>query len=119
MAEGGERLRWEPFFFDWFCGAEHRAMAGPRADLYATQPFLTFRQCLATHAAERPERLGNAYFAEPEPEELLIDEIEALWAQIAEADDWTAFNAKLARIEAARVAWGLSPASTVTPTGPE
>ena len=55
----------------------------------------------------RPERLASAYFAEPEPQELLYDEIEALWADIAERDDWTAFNAKLARIEAARQAWDL------------
>ena len=108
MAEGGERLRWEPFFFDWFCGGQDRALAGPRADLYGAQPFVTFRQCLAAHPAERPERLAHAWFSRAEPEELLIDEIEALWATIAGTDDWTAFNAKLARIEIARAAWGLS-----------
>ncbi|HQT53669.1 MAG TPA: hypothetical protein PKX06_09345, partial [Phenylobacterium sp.] len=42
-----------------------------------------------------------------EPEELLIDEIEAIWDRIAAEDDWTAFHAKLARIEAARGAWDL------------
>ena len=109
MAEGGQALRWEPFFFDWFCGREGRALAGPRAKLYATQPFATFRQCLAVHSPVRPERLADAYFSRAEPEELLIDEIEAIWAPIAEADDWTAFDAKLARIEFARRAWGLSP----------
>ncbi|MBL8772491.1 MAG: YdiU family protein [Phenylobacterium sp.] len=108
MAEGGERLRWEPFFFDWFCGAEPRAMAGPRADLYAEPPFAEFRARLSGYAAERPERLEHPYFARPEPEELLIDQIEALWAFIAEADDWSVFHEKLARIETARVAWGLA-----------
>ena len=33
--------------------------------------------------AERPERLADPYFAQPEPEELLYDQIEALWAPIA------------------------------------
>ena len=47
-------------------------------------------------------------FAEAEPCELLIDEIESIWARIAETDDWSAFEQKLARIEAARAAWGLS-----------
>ena len=68
--------------------------------------------------AECNERLGQGYFKKPEPEELLIDEIEAIWARIADADDWTAFNEKRARIETARMAWGFSPASTATPTVP-
>jgi hypothetical protein len=62
---------------------------------------------LETREPERPERLDDPYFAAAEPEELLYDQIEALWAPIAEDDDWSAFEAKLAGIEAARVAWGL------------
>ena len=108
VAEGGARLRWEPFFFDWFCGREDRALAGPRAELYAEDAFAEFRQRLAAYAPVRPERLTHAYFAQAEPEELLYDEIEAIWASIADADDWTPLQAKLARIEAARVAWGFS-----------
>jgi hypothetical protein len=42
-----------------------------------------------------------------EPEELLIDEVEALWAPIAQADDWAPLEGKLARIEATRVAYAL------------
>jgi serine/tyrosine/threonine adenylyltransferase len=107
MAEGGERLRWEPFFFDWFCGREVRAMAGPRGDLYAGADFAEFRQQLSAYDADQPERLGHRYFAQSEPEELLIDEIEAIWADIDQRDDWMAFHAKLARIETARVAYAL------------
>ena len=109
LAEGGEALRWEPFFFDWFGGgaSEARALAGPRAALYAGEAFADFRARLEGYRMIRPERLASAYFAKPEPQELLYDEIEALWADIAERDDWTAFNAKLARIEAARQAWDL------------
>ena len=108
FAEGGERLRWEPFFFDWFCGDEARALAGGRGDLYAQEGFAEFRGLLAEFAPERPERLADPYFSRSEPEELLIDEIETLWAKIAEADDWSPLHAKLAAIEAARLAWGLS-----------
>jgi hypothetical protein len=43
-------------------------------------------------------------FAAAEPEELLIDEVEAIWAPIAAADDWGPFEAKLTRIEAMRQA---------------
>jgi serine/tyrosine/threonine adenylyltransferase len=107
-AEAGEALRWEPFFFDWFGGAasEARALAGPRAALYGGEAFTAFRQLLATREPDRPERLENPYFAGSEPEELLYDQIEALWAAIAERDDWSAFHAKLAAIEAARLGWG-------------
>ncbi|MDZ4370835.1 MAG: YdiU family protein [Phenylobacterium sp.] len=108
LAEGGSRVRWEPFFFDWFCGDAGRAMAGPRAAVYAEEAFGPFRDGLASYAAERPERLAHPYFAGTDPEELLYDEIEALWAPIAEADDWSTFHTKLARIETARQAWGLS-----------
>ncbi len=110
LGSGGERLRWEPFFFDWFGGtaSEARAMAGPRADLYADPAFTDLREHLAGFAPDRPERLAHPIFAETEPCELLYDEIEAIWARIAEADDWAPFEAKLARIEAAREAWDLS-----------
>jgi uncharacterized protein YdiU (UPF0061 family) len=109
LAEGGEALRWEPFFFDWFCKDEGRALAGPRAALYAGEAFTAFRELLAAYAAERPERLADPYFARPEPEELLYGEIEELWAAIAERDDWSVLEAKLAAIERARLAWGLTP----------
>ena len=109
LAEGGEALRWEPFFFDWFCKDEARALAGPRAGLYAGEAFVLFRDLLADHQADRPERLADPYFARSEPEELLYDEIEAIWAPTTEADDWSRFEAKLTSIEKARRAWGLTP----------
>ena len=107
LAEGGDELRWEPLFFDWFCGDEGRALKGPRAGLYGGEAFADFRRLLGTYAPDRPERLADAYFAREEPQELLYDEIEAIWAEIAEGDDWRAFHAKLASLEAARRAWGL------------
>jgi hypothetical protein len=107
--EGGEALRWEPFFFDWFGGeaSEARALAGPRADLYGQEPFLDFRRRLAGFEPDRPERLEHPVFSRPEPEEMLIDEVEALWAPIAADDDWSPLHEKLRRIEAARVAYAL------------
>jgi uncharacterized protein YdiU (UPF0061 family) len=105
LAAGGERLRWEPFFFDWFAGREARALAGTRGDLYAEAGFADFRRLLAAYEPERAERLDHPYFARPEPEELIYEEIEAIWAPIAEADDWSAFEAKLAAVELARQAY--------------
>jgi uncharacterized protein YdiU (UPF0061 family) len=107
LAEGAEPLRWEPFFFDWFGRGEARAMASSRAHLYGGEAFGAFRLLLGTREPDRPERLSNAFFQRPEPEELLYDEIEAIWAAIAESDDWAAFNDKLAKIESAGAAWDL------------
>jgi uncharacterized protein YdiU (UPF0061 family) len=109
LAEGGAALRWEPFFFDWFCGpaSEQRALNGPRAGLYDGPAFAELRRRLAAYEPERPERLQHARFTAPNPEELLIDEIEALWASIAGDDDWSPFEAKVSRIGEMREAWAL------------
>ena len=107
LGKGGEALGWEPFFFDWFGGGEERALRSQRAGLYAGGAFLAFRGLLKGFAADRPERLADPYFARAEPETLLYDEIEALWAPIAEADDWSLFHAKLERIATARIAYKL------------
>jgi uncharacterized protein YdiU (UPF0061 family) len=104
LAAGGERLRWEPFFFDWFGGDDARALHGPRLDIYAGEAFADFRRRLAPYARQPP---ADPYFEQPEPEEMLIEEVEALWAPIAEADDWGPFRAKLARVSAARRAYAL------------
>jgi serine/tyrosine/threonine adenylyltransferase len=106
MAEGGDALRWEPFFFDWFCGRAERALAGPRKEAYAGPAFAEFRTVVEAYEPERPERLGHPMFDRPEPEELLYDQIEALWAPIAQDDDWTLFHAKLDAIGRAREGWG-------------
>ena len=110
LAEGGEPLRWEPFFFDWFGGtaSQARALGGPRAHLYGGEAFMAFRDLLTNRAPDRPERLTHPYFARSEPEELLYDAIEAIWADIVDKDDWTAFNDKLTAIETSGAAWGFA-----------
>ena len=109
LAEGGEALRWEPFFFDWLGGpaSEARALSGVRKACYTGEAFQELRRVLATYEPDRPQRLALAYFAEPEPEELLYDEIEQVWRAIADKDDWSPLGDKLARIDQARASWGL------------
>ena len=107
LSVGGDVLRWEPFFFDWFCGDAGRALASQRQELYGAPEFSDFRTLIGGRTAERPERLEAAYFSRPDPQELLVDEIESIWADIAARDDWSAFNRKLAELETARVAWSL------------
>ncbi|WGM45286.1 Protein adenylyltransferase SelO [Brevundimonas sp. NIBR10] len=109
LREGGAALRWEPLFFDWFAGfsSSARALGGPRATLYQGETFDAFRFALFEHEPDLPERLEHPMFAQSEPEEMLIDEVEALWAPVATDDDWSPFQAKLARLEQAREAWGF------------
>lgn len=109
LREGGAALRWEPLFFDWFGGfaSSARALSGPRAKLYQGEAFDAFRFALMEHEPDRIERLEHPMFAAREPEEMLIEEVEAIWAAIADADDWAPFHAKLDRLEAARLAWGF------------
>ncbi|MDB5439831.1 MAG: hypothetical protein JWM33_2258 [Caulobacteraceae bacterium] len=106
LAEGGAMLGFEPLFFDWFGGlaSKSRALAGPRAALYDRPAFMALRDLFSSFEMERPERLDASYFAGQEPQDMLIDEVEAIWAPIAADDDWSRFEAKLAAVEAARAA---------------
>lgn len=109
LRQGGETIRWEPLFFDWFGGfaSSERALRGPRAAAWQGEAFDAFRFALFEHEPDRPERLEHPMFAAREPEEMLIDEVEAIWAAIDAGDDWTPFEARLDRLAAARAAWSL------------
>lgn len=98
--------RWPQVFFDWFCGreSEARAAASPLQPLYADPAFAPVRDAILARTPVRPKRLQAAYFSAPAPVSLLVDEVEALWAPIAERDDWSAFEAWLDHVEAARQA---------------
>nr|WP_313428272.1 YdiU family protein [Brevundimonas diminuta] len=107
--EKKEALRWEPLFFDWFGGfsSAARALGGVRGKTYQGETFDAFRFALMEHEPDRPERLEHPMFAAAEPEEMLIDEVEALWSAIDTADDWAPLQAKLARLETAKAAWSF------------
>ena len=109
LREGGASLRWEPLFFDWFGGfaSSARALSGPRARIYQGETFDAFRFALMEHEPDRIARLEHPMFAARQPEEMLIDEVEAIWSAIDADDDWAPFEAKLARLEAARAAWAF------------
>jgi uncharacterized protein YdiU (UPF0061 family) len=100
----------EGVFYDWFGGvaSEARALSGPRGGHYQGLAFGAFRAALDGYEPADRDRLKHPRLAAPDPETLLIGEIETLWAAIAERDDWTAFDAKLGAIEAYRQALGLT-----------
>ena len=99
----------EGLFFDWFGGqiSQVRALSGPRASQYSGDLFTAFHDALKAYSTATPDKLDHPRFTHPDPETLLIDEIEAIWAQIAQTDDWSPFEAKLAAIETYRQALSL------------
>ncbi len=42
--------------------------------------------------------LTHPYWSDPQPCSMLIDEVESIWAAIADKDDWQPFEAKIAAI---------------------
>ncbi|WP_051881422.1 protein adenylyltransferase SelO family protein [Parvularcula oceani] len=114
-------LRWmqmsgapfEQTMFDLFCGkaGTARRAASPSAALYAAAAFAPLAERLDAMKPERPERLDAPYFARPEPETLVIEEVERVWDRIDEADDWSAFEEKIAGLREAGAAYDLRPLS--------
>jgi serine/tyrosine/threonine adenylyltransferase len=101
---------WDQFFHDWFgAGASaQRAGESPQAALYAAPDFSAVRDGLeARTPPDAGSRLAHPYFQRAAPHTMLIDEVEALWAPIAERDDWSLFEAKLQQLEEMRGALGL------------
>lgn len=105
------RAGFDQFFHDWVCGAasETRALQSPQAALYAQASFGPIRDALAARTPSDADAvLGHAYWARTQPASLVIDEVEKLWAAIAERDDWTLFEAKLADIDNLKQALGAA-----------
>ncbi|GIX18723.1 protein adenylyltransferase SelO family protein [Erythrobacter cryptus] len=61
-------------------------------------------------AAYEPLPGAHPYWAEPAPQSLLIEEVEAIWAAIDAADDWEPLYAKLAALRRMGEAHGPAPA---------
>jgi serine/tyrosine/threonine adenylyltransferase len=106
LSEAGERLRFEPLFFDWFGGDGARARAGPRAALYSSEAGRAFADLIAGHAPRAGADLTRPYFLAPDPQEMLIEEVEAIWSAIADADDWSPLYRKVEAVRAAGEAYG-------------
>lgn len=87
--------------FDLFGGGnEARLAKSPQAALYQTaqmQTVIAELRSLPPHPLCKTAQ-SHAYFALPRPTDLLIDEVEALWAPIADKDDWGPFEAHIAAI---------------------
>ena len=83
----------EQAHFDWYAGR------GANSGAYG-ETFAPVRDALAGFAAA-PWATPNAdYFSRVKACTMLIEDVEALWAPIADRDDWTAFTEKIHNIRA-------------------
>ena len=98
------RVGYDRFFFDWYGGAASaaRARRSPAADALRRRALRARSASPRRASPPRPSGSTTAYFQRHGPCTLLIDEIEALWAAIAERDDWAPFEAKLDAIDELR-----------------
>lgn len=88
------------FFFDWAGGS----LRGGDA-LYQHEAFTDFRNRVAAYRSARS--LDHPFWS-GEPCSMHIEEVEAIWAPIAERDDWSALYAKVERIREMGAALSLS-----------
>jgi uncharacterized protein YdiU (UPF0061 family) len=72
-------------FFDWRGGRD------PGTQAYPGDPFRELGRLLESRGAQ----LTHAYWSDPEPCSMHIDEVEAIWSAIAERDDWQPFDDKV------------------------
>jgi serine/tyrosine/threonine adenylyltransferase len=100
----------EGALFDLYGGPARlsNAISGERARFYAHPTFEPLRAGLEARKPADDARVPHAYFRRADPFTLVYDEIEALWAPIAERDDWSGFYRKLTEIDTIRDAYGLA-----------
>jgi uncharacterized protein YdiU (UPF0061 family) len=102
---------WDQFFHDWHSGGAsgQRAAASPQGALYTADAFALVRDGFEARTPDdAAATLAQPYFQRPTPHTMLIDEVETLWAAIAERDDWSPFEAKLAQVAELRAALGAA-----------
>ncbi len=79
------------FFFDWRGG--RRRAPSPADPHYEGEDFAGFSAAIAAYRGTAS--LDHDYWRDAAPCSMLIDEVEAIWSAIAEADDWNPLYAKV------------------------
>jgi uncharacterized protein YdiU (UPF0061 family) len=105
------RAGWDQFFHDWIGGeaSAARAAQSPQAALYQSEAFRMVRRGFeARTRGDLGALLSQPLLQRPQPVSLVIDEVERVWAAIAERDDWSLFETKLADIRELRETLGLA-----------
>ncbi|MHB2266126.1 protein adenylyltransferase SelO family protein [Aliihoeflea sp. PC F10.4] len=103
-------MPFERFFFDWF-GGPASGRATPSGPHYAGEAFDAFLAAIARHAPRADIDFTHDYFSREDPTTMLYDDVEAIWAPIAERDGWSMFNDKITAIREMGAALKLRPAA--------
>jgi protein adenylyltransferase len=82
-----QKVTIDRFFFEWRGGRRPEGYEG----------FDEIAAMIADREAV-PGALDHPYWSDPAPCAMPIEEVEAIWAAIAEADDWAPLHAKLAAV---------------------
>ncbi|MBI3438280.1 MAG: YdiU family protein [Proteobacteria bacterium] len=101
----------DQFFHDWIGGeaSASRAAQSPQGALYNDKGFVTVRDGFDKRTrGDLGALLTQPLLQRPTPVSMGIDEVERIWAAIAERDDWSPFEAKLADIREMRDTLGLA-----------
>lgn len=98
---------YDQFFHDWRAldARATREAVSPQAPLYAAPGFTTVRDGIEARRPTGSIR-HHPYWSHAVPYTMLIDDVETVWAAIAERDDWSLFEAKLRQIDELRSALG-------------
>lgn len=81
------------FFFDWRGG--QRRSPSPADPVYEQDIFTPVADAMAAYAGKPSQ---HAYWTDPEPCSMHIEEVEALWSHIDERDDWDPLYQKVGAI---------------------
>ena len=104
-----DRIMIDRFFFDWRGGQLRTDTA--RA-LYAGENWAPFRGAIS--GLSNAQAIAHPYWRGDAPCSMHIDEVEAIWAAIAESDDWQSLHAKVDAIRQMRAAHEDGPAAFPT-----
>lgn len=106
---GASKAPYEQFFFDWRGGgmSSGRAAKSPAADHYASEVFRPVADLMEGYGPSEDVNLDHAYFSRERPRTMLIEDMEAIWAPIAQKDDWGLLHQTLEEIAQMRAAYGV------------
>jgi uncharacterized protein YdiU (UPF0061 family) len=83
------------FFFDWRGG--RRRAPSPFDQAYGDDAFRHVERLLAGHDPV-PAALDHDYWSDAQPCSMHIEEVEAVWSRIDEADDWRVLEEKITAV---------------------
>jgi uncharacterized protein YdiU (UPF0061 family) len=90
-----QTVKIDRFFFDWRGG--RRRGPSPADEAYRAEEFQALLPMIEAREPA-PGALDHEYWSDAEPCSMHIEEVEAIWSAIDEADDWSLFEAKVAAV---------------------